>query len=240
MLIAGWDFWPKRFLEQGNFKSVLVEHVKNMVTVKLVDVRVLAFKNPIRLVPRLLSDPAKFVDEINAFNKQPNNPIAFLDGRTGGGIVSHHQKLVFIGNKQVQARSIAYVGGMDLAADRRDTIEHKKKLDEKEDQFFAWHDIQLKVKGDATTQIWASFAERWDNHITRGIELRAAGDGGHERFTVPSEIIDPAAMHRAMRVRLASRGRSAHIGAFPPEGTFRAAMRRSRARLCASSNIAVR
>ena len=93
-----------------------------------------------------------------------DSKVAYLDGELGY-LMSHHQKSVFLGHKDDFDKSCAYVGGMDLAIDRWDDKDHKRSKKEEGfgGAFFAWHDIQVRVLGDAITQIWANFLDRWNS-----------------------------------------------------------------------------
>ena len=78
-------------------------------------------------------------------------------------IGSHHQKAVILTAKN---KCVAFVGGIDIGDDRFDSPEHlsPKQNPQREKVYMAgWHDIQLKVQGSATQQIWANFVERWND-----------------------------------------------------------------------------
>jgi phosphatidylserine/phosphatidylglycerophosphate/cardiolipin synthase-like enzyme len=157
ILITGWEFWKRRALCERVPKSSQQESmsalpdVLNTALGEGATMRVLSFANPIPVGvgPRTTS----FVEAMNVLLKHsavlvaPHNPF-----------VSHHQKEVFIARSAFE-KSCAYVGGMDLAINRWDDSKHEKR--EPEDLNFGWHDIQLKVRGDAALQLWANFAERW-------------------------------------------------------------------------------
>jgi phosphatidylserine/phosphatidylglycerophosphate/cardiolipin synthase-like enzyme len=157
ILITGWEFWLRRTLSKRVAKKAIKESSNSLRTVleeavkRGAELRVLSFDNgiPIGVGPRT----REFVEAVNKFSNKsacltkPVNPF-----------MSHHQKEVFIGRKDFRD-SWAYVGGMDLAIDRWDTTDHNQT--EEEDRNFGWHDIQVKVRGEAALQLWANFAERW-------------------------------------------------------------------------------
>jgi phosphatidylserine/phosphatidylglycerophosphate/cardiolipin synthase-like enzyme len=157
ILITGWEFWVNRTLSKRVAKRAIKESsnsLRNVLEAAVnegAELRVLSFNNPIPVGvgPRTRD----FVTAVNKFSKQsacltePKNPF-----------MSHHQKEVFIGRKDFR-NSYAYVGGMDLAIDRWDTTHHNQT--EEEDRNFGWHDIQVRVRGEAALQLWANFAERW-------------------------------------------------------------------------------
>ena len=157
VLIAGWQFSVTRWLDnRDHFKSLLTNALANLVEKSKAQVRLLAFDHPIPVIKN-----GQMVDAVNKLYPldKPLTKAAYLEGELGGFATSHHQKEVFIGSSDF-TKSYAYVGGMDLAVDRWDTAKHEQTT--KEDRFYGWHDIQVRVCGDANTQIWANFAERWD------------------------------------------------------------------------------
>ena len=62
-----------------------------------------------------------------------------------------HQKLV---SARVGGRLMAFCGGIDLAASRRDYPGHS---------LGGWHDVQLQLEGPACRDLDATFRERWNN-----------------------------------------------------------------------------
>jgi phosphatidylserine/phosphatidylglycerophosphate/cardiolipin synthase-like enzyme len=163
VLIAGWQFSMSRFLvSKQDLKSSLANTLATLVkgSELKVQVRLLSFDHPIPFFEN--GDMVDWTNKLYPIDTPPAKA-AYLEGELGGFAMSHHQKEVFVGNSDFGA-TYAYVGGMDLAADRWDTAKHNQK--DAEDRFYGWHDIQVRVCGDANTQIWANFAERWDavNH----------------------------------------------------------------------------
>jgi phosphatidylserine/phosphatidylglycerophosphate/cardiolipin synthase-like enzyme len=85
--------------------------------------------------------------------------------RTGG---SHHQKFVVIRHRDDPSRDIAFVGGMDLAHNRRDTADHRsdpqsQPLTEEYGSHPPWHDAQVAIQGPAVHDVETVFRERWED-----------------------------------------------------------------------------
>jgi len=158
VLMAGWEFTKNFDLDRGGQPgSQLTEVIKGLAQ-RGVETRALAFDNPIPGIKNNL-----FVDAVNeVYPSVSQAPLrsAYLEPARGGAAFSHHQKEVFIGFKYF-TQCCAYVGGIDLAMDRWDTPEHRKPV--KDNHFFGWHDVQVKVEGNVLHALWANFAERWDS-----------------------------------------------------------------------------
>ena len=162
VLLAGWQFTSNLGLlgptsDPQKLKSRLLEALLDVLNRKC-EIRLLAWDNI--KIPTSWWDQNNrdFVDEIN----KESAGCGYVDANLDGTFLSHHQKEVVI--YRGTGECCAYVGGIDLGIDRWDTTEHKKT--KKSGTFIAWHDIQVKVQGDATVQLWANFAERWDNNNT--------------------------------------------------------------------------
>jgi phosphatidylserine/phosphatidylglycerophosphate/cardiolipin synthase-like enzyme len=154
-LFTGWQFTNSFKLSNTDKLSDTIDALAQ----RNVPVRALAFDNPI---PLLGNGP--FVDAVNrAYPPAGTPPLRSgqLDKAVGGFAFSHHQKEVFLGTTNPNLKNSAYVGGIDLANDRWDTATHRKTA--KDFEFFGWHDVQVKVEGDALYALWANFAERWDS-----------------------------------------------------------------------------
>jgi phosphatidylserine/phosphatidylglycerophosphate/cardiolipin synthase-like enzyme len=85
--------------------------------------------------------------------------------RTGG---SHHQKFVVIRYRDDPARDVAFVGGMDLAHNRRDDADHggdpqPQALTEEYGDHPPWHDVQVMIHGPAVHDVEKVFRERWED-----------------------------------------------------------------------------
>ena len=153
VLFAGWQFTNGFRLSNTDKLSDAIAAMAG----RQVQTRALAFANPIPFLRNVA-----FIDAVNSTyppTGQPPLRSGHLDKPPGGFAFSHHQKEVFLGTNDF-ATSAAYVGGIDLANDRWDTAAHRKTA--KDFEFFGWHDIQVKVEGNALHALWANFAERWD------------------------------------------------------------------------------
>ena len=85
--------------------------------------------------------------------------------RAGG---SHHQKFVVIRHRDDPERDIAFVGGIDLAHNRRDDADHAgdpqpQPLTEEYGEHPPWHDVQVAIQGPAVHEVETVFRERWDD-----------------------------------------------------------------------------
>src|SRR3954452_11497069 len=83
--------------------------------------------------------------------------------RAGG---SHHQKFVVIRHRDDPTRDLAFVGGIDLAHNRRDDADHRgdpqpQPLTQEYGPNPPWHDIQVKIQGPAVYDVETVFRERW-------------------------------------------------------------------------------
>ncbi len=83
--------------------------------------------------------------------------------RTGG---SHHQKFVVIRHRDDPSRDVAWVGGIDLANNRRDDADHggdrqSQPMAEEYGEHPPWHDVQVRIQGPAVHAVETVFRERW-------------------------------------------------------------------------------
>jgi phosphatidylserine/phosphatidylglycerophosphate/cardiolipin synthase-like enzyme len=92
----------------------------------------------------------------------------------------HHQKLVVIDD------ALAFVGGIDLAANRWDTPEHRvddaRRRNPWGRPYAPYHDVQLAVDGEAAASLGEIARERW---------RRAGGDDESPREEDPAATRDP-------------------------------------------------
>jgi phosphatidylserine/phosphatidylglycerophosphate/cardiolipin synthase-like enzyme len=85
--------------------------------------------------------------------------------RSGG---SHHQKFVVVRHRDDPSRDVAFVGGMDLAHNRRDDADHDgdpqpQLLTEEYGTHPPWHDVQVEIRGPAVYDVETVFRERWED-----------------------------------------------------------------------------
>ena len=92
---------------------------------------------------------------------------ALLDMRVRAG-GSHHQKFVVVRDRDDPTRDVAFVGGMDLAHNRRDDAHHggdpqPQPLTEEYGEHPPWHDVQVAIRGPAVHDVETVFRERWED-----------------------------------------------------------------------------
>jgi phosphatidylserine/phosphatidylglycerophosphate/cardiolipin synthase-like enzyme len=104
--------------------------------------------------------------------------------RTGG---SHHQKFVVIRYRDDPSRDVAFVGGIDLAHNRRDDADHggdpqPQPLTKEYGSNPPWHDVQVEIRGPAVYDVETVFRERWEDptpltrHPVRRVTDRMRGE----------------------------------------------------------------
>lgn len=75
---------------------------------------------------------------------------------SGSGIGCHHQKVVLA---HVQGELTAFVGGLDLSANRFDAEPHDR-LSIGEERW-GWHDGAVRLRGPAAARVWEAYRARW-------------------------------------------------------------------------------
>jgi phosphatidylserine/phosphatidylglycerophosphate/cardiolipin synthase-like enzyme len=111
--------------------------------------------------------------------------------RTGG---SHHQKFVVVRYRDDPSRDVAFVGGMDLAHNRRDDADHggdpqPQPLTEEYGAHPPWHDVQVEIRGPAVYDVETVFRERWaDPTPLSRSPIRKAADLYHHHDTSPDGL----------------------------------------------------
>jgi phosphatidylserine/phosphatidylglycerophosphate/cardiolipin synthase-like enzyme len=128
--------------------------------------------------------------------------------RTGG---SHHQKFLVIRHGDDPSRDIAFVGGMDLAHNRRDDADHRgdpqsQPLCQEYGAHPPWHDVQVAIQGPAVYDVEACFRERWEDPtpLSRS-PIRKAVDLVRHHDTSPDGLPDqwpapPEAGHHVVQL----------------------------------------
>ena len=81
---------------------------------------------------------------------------------------SHHQKFVVIRHRDDPSRDVAFVGGIDLAHNRRDDADHHgdpqpQPLTDEYGPNPPWHDLQVRIQGPAVHDVETVFRERWED-----------------------------------------------------------------------------
>jgi phosphatidylserine/phosphatidylglycerophosphate/cardiolipin synthase-like enzyme len=103
-------------------------------------------------------------DSVAALNAVPGPGAteAILDGRTRPG-GAHHAKLAVVKN---QDGLVAWVGGIDINANRVNTIAHH----DHEPGAEPYHDVQCRVEGPAARDVLRTFISRWNDHPALGFD----------------------------------------------------------------------
>jgi phosphatidylserine/phosphatidylglycerophosphate/cardiolipin synthase-like enzyme len=130
--------------------------------------------------------------------------------RAGG---SHHQKFVVIRHRDDAARDVAFVGGVDLAHNRRDDADHRgdpqaQPLTREYGAHPPWHDVQVAIRGPAVYDVETVFRERWtDPAPLSRAPWRRAADKLRRLDTSPSRLPEqeppppPAGPHTVQLLR---------------------------------------
>jgi phosphatidylserine/phosphatidylglycerophosphate/cardiolipin synthase-like enzyme len=84
------------------------------------------------------------------FNQQPGCR-AILDDRLRLVGTFHQKSVVVLG----QSGPMAFLGGMDLSKDRLADPATKRA---------PWHDVQVRLRGPAAADVWATLASRWESY----------------------------------------------------------------------------
>lgn len=172
ILILGWDFNSRTLLWQGEsppgvpvvlgeFLDFLVKHKHGL------NIHILDWDFPMIYAIDREAPP------VFGLGWQPRHRIRLRFDRnfpTGG---SQHQKIVVIDD------AMAFVGGMDLAADRWDTPAHVADDPRRVKEGVAYppvHDVMIAVDGDAARALGELARERWRRGT--GEKLAAARNGG--------------------------------------------------------------
>ncbi|MCW0214833.1 MAG: hypothetical protein OJJ54_15855 [Pseudonocardia sp.] len=97
----------------------------------------------------------------NAFAARTFREHEALRGRvlldwSGAGIGCHHQKMVLL---HVGGELTAFVGGLDLSANRFDAEPHDRLSIG--DQRWGWHDGAVRLRGPAAARVWEVYRGRW-------------------------------------------------------------------------------
>lgn len=130
--------------------------------------------------------------------------------RLGG---SHHQKLVVVRHREDPARDVAWIGGIDLAHNRRDDHRH---LGDAQSQPLAreygdtppWHDVQVRIQGPAVHAVETVFRERWldptpltRNPVRRLADIVRRDDTSPDRLPEQTPPPPAAGPHRVQLLR---------------------------------------
>ncbi|MBS42428.1 MAG: phospholipase [Nocardioides sp.] len=81
---------------------------------------------------------------------------------------AHHQKFVVVRRAGAPERDVAFVGGIDLAHNRRDDQDHDgdpqgRPTTEEYGEHAPWHDVQVRLRGPVVHDVETVFRERWED-----------------------------------------------------------------------------
>ena len=127
-----------------------------------VDVRGLVWRSHTDLTGFFAKENRHFGEQM-----QQRGAEVLLDMRVRAG-GSHHQKFVVVRHRDDPSRDVAFVGGMDLAHNRRDDADHggdpqPQPLTEEYGAHPPWHDVQVEIHGPAVYDVETVFRERWED-----------------------------------------------------------------------------
>uniref|UniRef100_A0AAV1U1K9 phospholipase D n=1 Tax=Peronospora matthiolae TaxID=2874970 RepID=A0AAV1U1K9_9STRA len=125
------------------------------------------------IAPGYSDENIKVRDAINSIPPSPINgakAVFIFDDRYPNPLTSHHQKnLVIAANRSTDSNEqpVAYVGGMEFAYDRWDTLFHNSS-DAREAAGISrmgdgWIDGHIRVHGPAAKDVASSFVTRWNS-----------------------------------------------------------------------------
>jgi len=148
--VAGWCFTPELPLRRGN-AALLAETRLFSVLAEVAE------RLPVRLL--MWSGAAVLFQPTTAVARaaqetmlRARGDLRYVLDRRARPTHTHHQKAIVIDGQ------IAYVGGMDLTSfggDRWDTPTHPLRVGPN------WHDVQLRLQGEAVADVEANFRQRW-------------------------------------------------------------------------------
>lgn len=162
--LAGWRVTPDQCLRPLEAESPTLSALLRRLSARGVRVRALLWRFPFPpagwVFPRF-RDNVVFARQVRDGGGE-----AVLDGRLRRDAPSsHHQKAVVLRSRNdVQA----YVGGIDLCRGRWDTPAHAGRPKDLQGDFEAWHDVHCVVRGEAASQVWENFTERWNDPTRPG------------------------------------------------------------------------
>lgn len=196
ILISGWRLKKETVVDNlsgRTFESLLTDRVSDFSRVK----------SMLWYVPGTVGDfGAGHGVENSDFTEfvVGNGGQAILDNRLPAGrFASHHQKYIVVDGVSSKA---AYIGGIDVAPDRMDSIAHDSSIPRMEESVKAWHDVQLKVEGPAVGAAMRLFQERWND--ARKPHAYPAAGGNAPTPLANSEISETPATGGTHSVQLLS------------------------------------
>eukprot|EP00928_Gymnodinium_smaydae_P006024 TRINITY_DN12095_c0_g1_i1.p1 TRINITY_DN12095_c0_g1~~TRINITY_DN12095_c0_g1_i1.p1 ORF type:complete len:435 (+),score=66.22 TRINITY_DN12095_c0_g1_i1:206-1510(+) len=148
-----------------NFSNIVIDAMhRNAIF------RMLLFKNQIEYASSLVRYPYQFADKIKEAAAKAtgagSTSRVVVDGRCDREWGSIHQKFW---TASINGSLHAVVGGIDVAYDRWDVVEHNdppaRQEKEKAQSFTGWIDRTVKVRGPAAADIANFFVWRWNSPV---------------------------------------------------------------------------
>ncbi|TYZ59113.1 hypothetical protein PybrP1_007504, partial [[Pythium] brassicae (nom. inval.)] len=136
--------------------------------------------------------------------------VCVFDDRLPHKTSAHHQKMIVVTR---QNRLVAYVGGVDIAHDRWDTIQHNQAALRVERGVFketqGWIDAALRLDGPSARDVAATFQSRWNSGKQPCVDL----DDALLKFRNPPRVgrVELPALDAAHDSDASSNGASAHV-----------------------------
>ena len=163
--IVGFQLNPELDLDLGTIKDKRLPIGALLVSRALLGVDVRIIYNGNLIIPhikkRIFRNNLEAAEKLRSFipSGASSPPLAgrVLYDWSGAHLTgSNHQKATVI---KVGTELIAFVGGMDMHEDHWDSIAHQKKWPDNTP--WGWHDIGVRLKGEAARAVWENFRLRW-------------------------------------------------------------------------------
>ena len=159
ILLAGWRVDPDEFVRDDH---TTISHLLAEAARRGVVVRGLVWRSQMDRMRFSRRQNRRFAQAVNAAGGQ-----IMLDQRVRP-FGSHHQKFVVLRHAGAPEKDRVFLGGIDVAHSRRDTLAHRG--DPQRMPFArwyggkpAWHDVQIEVRGPAVRDAEECFRERWED-----------------------------------------------------------------------------
>lgn len=170
VLILGWDFDARVRLRYGNDSRDRVGDVLKRAVRRSRGLTVRILEWDFSLMHAFRRRPIPFISRPAPYHRR----IYIRTDNAHPVGASHHQKLVVVDD------SVAFLGGLDLAARRWDTADHAvndpRRVDPGGERYPPFHDVQVAVDGAAAARLGELARERWRR--ATGERLAAPRRGG--------------------------------------------------------------
>lgn len=214
IMLLGWDIHSRVQMRRrdGDSRDLLAVLSDSARQHPELTIRVLIWKEDI-----IYSFEREIMQRLRFWKKAPDN-IVFAYDETAPMGTSHHQKILTIDD------SLAFVGGIDMAQRRWDTIEHRVNDDRRQTpnrlSFDPFHDVHSAFNAEAARQV-AEFAKwRWKHAVDEDVEpARYRQDLWPERLEPDFEDVQ-VGVARTLPTWLAGDGKQAGEGVREIEALF--------------------